>query len=186
MSSFRIASRYAKSLIDLASEQGKLDRVVEDMTFFAEVSKLKDVALLLKSPIINSDKKGKVLDAIFTGKVDPLTHAFLEIILRKGREDQLADISKEVINQYRVIKGISIVEIVSAEALSADALEAIRKKLVESKLTHGNIEFKTSVDPALLGGFVVSFEDKLYDASIKHQLDLLRKQFTSKEYQALI
>ncbi len=37
MSSYRIASRYAKSLIDLASEQGKLDRVVEDMTFFAEV-----------------------------------------------------------------------------------------------------------------------------------------------------
>ena len=141
---------------------------------------------MLKSPIINSDKKGKVLNAIFTGKVDPLTNAFIEIILRKGREDQLGDIAKEVINQYRVIKGISIVEVVSAEALSAEALEAIRTKLVSSKLTHGNIEFKTSVDPSLLGGFVVSFEDKLYDASIKHQLELLRKEFSSKEYQAMI
>jgi F-type H+-transporting ATPase subunit delta len=186
MSTYRIASRYAKSLIDLAIEQGKLDRVLEDMTFFAEVAKLSDVALLLKSPIIKSDKKGKVLDAIFTGKVDPLTHSFIEIILRKGREALLGDISKEVINQYRVIKGISIVEVVSAEPLSADTLETIRKKLVDSKLTQGNIQFKTTVDKNLIGGFVISFEDKLYDASVKHQLDLLRKEFSSKDYQAML
>mgnify|MGYP006376049199 FL=1 len=186
MSSYRIASRYAKSLIDLAGEQGKLDRVVEDMAFFAEVSKLKDVALLLKSPIINSDKKGKVLDAIFTGKVDPMTHSFIEINLGKGREAYLGEIAEEVVKQYRVIKGISIVEVVSAEVLSAEALESIRKKLVDSKLTHSNIQFKTSVDPNLIGGFVISFEDKLYDASVKHQLDLLRKEFSSKDYQAAI
>ena len=77
-------------------------------------------------------------------------------------------------------------EVVSAEALSAEALESIRKKLVDSKLTHGNIQFKTSVDANLIGGFVISFEDKLYDASVKHQLDLLRKEFSSKDYQAAI
>jgi F-type H+-transporting ATPase subunit delta len=186
MSTYRIASRYAKSLMDLATEQGKLDKVVEDMTFFAEIAKLKDVALLLKSPIISGDKKGKVLDAIFSGKVDSLTHSFIEIIIRKGREAYLGEIADEVINQYRVIKGISIVEVVSAETLSAEALESIRKKLIESKLTQGNIQFRTSVDPTLIGGFVVSFEDKLYDASVKHQLDLLRKQFSTKDYQAAI
>jgi F-type H+-transporting ATPase subunit delta len=172
--------------MDLATEQGKLDKVVEDMTFFSEVARLKDVAVLLKSPIISGDKKGKVLDAIFTGKVDPLTHAFIEIILRKGREAYLGEIANEVINQFRIIKGISIVEVVSAETLSAETLESIRKKLIESKLTYGNIQFKTSVDPSLLGGFVISFEDKLYDASVRHQLDLLRKQFSSKDYQAAI
>ena len=184
MSTYRIASRYAKSLMDLAAEQGKFDKVVEDMTFFAEVAKLKDVAVLLKSPIINGDKKGKVLDAIFSGKVDPLTHSFIDIIIRKGREAYLGEIANEVINQYRIIKGISIVEVVSAETLSPETMESIRKKLVESKLTHGNIEFKTSVDPTLIGGFVISFEDKLYDASVRHQLDLLRKQFSSTDYQA--
>jgi len=172
--------------MDLATEQGKLDKVVEDMTFFAEVAKLKDVALLLKSPIINGDKKGKVLDAIFSGKVDPMTHSFIEIIIRKGREAYLGEIAHEVINQYRIIKGISIVEVVSAEKLSDEALDAIRKKLIDHKLTHGNIEFRTSVDPTLIGGFVISVEDKLYDASIKHQLDLLRKQFSTKDYQAAI
>jgi len=181
--SYRIASRYAKSLIDLAGEQGKLDRVLEDMKLFAEVSKVRDMALLLKSPVVSMDRKSKVFEAIFSGKVDQLTFAFLDIILKKGRESLLSEIAQEFIHQYREIKGISIVEVTSAEALSAETLESIRRKLVDSKLTHGQIEFKTKVDPALIGGFVIAFEDKLYDASVRHQLDLLRKEFDSKEYQ---
>ncbi|MEO6133323.1 MAG: ATP synthase F1 subunit delta [Saprospiraceae bacterium] len=186
MSTFRIASRYAKSLLDLAKEQGKLDIVLHDVEAFVKATENRDFALLLKSPIVKSDKKAKVLDAIFRGKIDQLTNAFLHIIVSKGREAQLAEIGQEYINQYREIKGISIVNIVSAEPLPEETLESIRKKLVESKMTRGNIEFKTSVDKDLIGGFVISFEDKLYDASISHQLDQLRKQFTGKEYQAAI
>ncbi|HEX5113519.1 MAG TPA: ATP synthase F1 subunit delta, partial [Saprospiraceae bacterium] len=121
-------------------------------------------------------------NALFSGKIDPLTFAFIDIILKKGRESNLAEIAGEYIHQYREIKGISIVEVTSAEALSTETLEAIRRKLVDSKLTHGQIEFKTAVDPSLIGGFVISFEDKLYDASIRHQLDMLRKEFDTKEY----
>lgn len=185
MSTYRIASRYAKSLIDLAIQQGKLDRILEDVTAFFNATKNRDFMLLLKSPIVNPDKKEKVLDAIFKEKIDPLTHSFIQIILRKGRESQLAEISQEFINQYREIKGISIVNVVSAEALSQEAIESIRRKLVESKLTHENIEFNTSVDKNLIGGFVISFEDKLYDASVKNQLDELRKEFSTKDYQTL-
>ena len=182
--SYRIASRYAKSLMDLAVEQGKLEVVFQDVNAFAEATKNRDLALLLKSPIVKSDKKEKVLDAIFSDKIDALTNSFLHIIIRKGRESQLAEIAQEFINQYREKKGISIVNVVSAEPISEDTLSSIRKKLVDSKLTRGNIEFKTAIDKSLIGGFVISFEDKLYDASIKHQLDELRKEFSSKEYQA--
>ena len=184
--SYRIASRYAKSLIDLAEEQGKLDRVLEDMDMFIAVAKVRDMQLMLKSPVVTTDRTSKVFAAIFGGKVDPLTFAFLDIILKKGRESNLTEIAEEFIHQYREIKGITIVQVTSAEVLSAEPLESLRKKLVDSQLTHGNIEFKTSVDPSLIGGFVISFEDKLYDASVRHQLDLLRKEFDSKEYQALI
>jgi len=184
--SYRIASRYAKSLIDLASEQGKLDRVLDDMNLFIAVSKVRDMQLMLKSPVVTTDKKSKVFAAIFSGKVDPLTMAFLDIILKKGRESGLAEIASAYIHQYREIKGISIVDVTSAETLSAETLESIRRKLIDSKLTHEQIEFKTKVDPSLIGGFVISFEDKLYDASVRHQLDQLRKEFDSKEYQASI
>jgi len=186
MSTYRIASRYAKSLIDLAIEQGKLDKILEDVTIFVNATKNRDLLLLLKSPLVKPDKKEKIMSALFQDKIDPLTQAFMQIIIRKGREAQLPEIAQEFINQYREIKGISIVDIVSAEALSQDVIESIRKKLIDSKLAHGQIEFNTSVDKELIGGFVISFEDKLYDASVKHQLDELRKQFSNREYQAAI
>jgi F-type H+-transporting ATPase subunit delta len=186
MSSYRIASRYAKSLIDLAIEQGKLDKVLEDVNGFVKAAGNRDFSLLLKSPIVKPDKKEKIFDAIFKGRIDPLTYSFFQIILRKGRESQLFEIAQEFINQYREIKGISIVNIASAEPLNAETLESIRQKLVNSKLTHQNIQFTTKEDKSLIGGFVISFEDKLYDASIKHQLDELRKEFSTKDYQAAI
>ena len=186
MSSYRIASRYAKSLIDLAIEQDKLDKVLEDVNGFVKVADNRDFSLLLKSPIVKPDKKEKIFDAIFKDKIDPLTYSFFQIILRKGRESQLHEIAQEFINQYREIKGISIVNITSAEPLNTETLESIRQKLVNSKLTHHNIQFTTKEDKSLIGGFVISFEDKLYDASIKHQLDELRKEFSTKDYQAAI
>ena len=98
----------------------------------------------------------------------------------------LPEIADEFINQYREMKGISIVNVVSAEPLSEETMNAIRKKLTDSKLTRGSIEFRTSVDKELIGGFVITFEDKLYDASVKNQLNELRKQFSSKDYQIAI
>lgn len=181
--SYRIASRYAKSLIDLAIEQNKLEKILEDITGFLEAAKNKDLLLLLKSPLVKPDKKEKVMGALFKGKIDPLTYSFFEIIIRKGREPLLPDIAEEFVRQYREIRGISIVQVVSAEPLSQDTIESIRKKLLESGLTRGNIQFTTSVDKSLIGGFVISFEDKLYDASIRHQLDELKKQFSGNEYQ---
>ena len=183
MSSYRIASRYAKSLIDLAISQGKLERILEDVSMFAKATEVRDLALLLKSPVVKPDKKEKVLDAIFKDKIDPLTHAFIRIILRKGRESQLAEIAAEFINQYREIQGISIVNVTSAEPLPVETMDAIRKKLIESGMTRGQIQFNNSINKELIGGFVISFEDKLYDASIRHKLDELRKQFSGKEYQ---
>ena len=183
MSSYRIASRYAKSLIDLAIQQDKLESILGDVEAFAGICRQRDMALLLKSPVIKPDKKGAVLKAIFHGKVDPLTYAFFEILLRKGREAYLPEIAEDFIRQYRDIKGITIVHITSAAPLPEATLEQIRRKLVDSKLTHHEVRFETSVDPELIGGFVIAFEDKLYDASVRHQLDNLRKQFTGHEFQ---
>ncbi len=182
MSAIRIANRYAKSLIDLATEQGKLERILEDVQSFGEVTKNRDFYLLLKSPIINSDKKAQIFKSLFEGKYDELTMAFLNILLKKGRESFLPDIAREFITQYKVIKHISTVKIKTAVALGKDALESIRKKLVASDVTDEKVEIVTEVDPKLIGGFVLEFDDKLYDASVKHKLDLLSKDFKDNLY----
>ena len=186
MSVSRIAGRYAKSLIDLAVEQGKLDRVLEDIKGFQSAVGNKDFSLMLKSPIINVTKKAQIFEAIFGEKFDKMTMAFLNIILNKNREPLLGDIANEFVNQYRNFNSISTVKITTATEMSERDLNQIKERFLESSSTQENIEIVTGVDPKLLGGFVVEFDDKLYDASVAHKLELLRKEFTKNEYEKQI
>lgn len=182
MSVQRIASRYAKSLIDLAQERGKLDRVLEDVQSFREVAKNRDFALLLKSPVVKADTKERVFNQLFSGKYDEITMAFLRILLRKGREAQLIEIADEYSLQYKVINHITTVKLTTAAPMSEATVKAIHAKLVGSNTTDQNVELVTAVDPDIIGGFVIEFADRLYDASVAHKLDQMKKNFQGNLY----
>lgn len=183
MSVIRIASRYAKSLLDLAKDQNVMDEVVSDMEGFSKMVENRDFYLLLKSPIINVGKKAEILNVLFEGKVNKLTKAFLDITLRKGRERYLPDIATEFLNQYKRMQGISSVKLTTAVPISDAALEAIKAKLLDSDVTDKSIEIETNVDESLIGGFVVQIGDKQIDASVAHKLAELAKTMTSKEFE---
>jgi F-type H+-transporting ATPase subunit delta len=182
MSINRISSRYAKSLIDLAVERNEMDEVVNDMSLFNEVTKSKDFNLMLKSPIINTSKKQAIFSAIFGDKISKTTAAFFDIILRKGRESVLVDISSEFMSQYRQLNKISTVTLTTATPLTDEALVAIKAKLLASNVTMDKLDLQTKVNPNILGGFVIEVGDKLYDASVQHKLDQLKKEFVGNQY----
>ena len=178
MSVSRIAGRYAKSLLDLAQEQGKLDTILADVQSFKEATTNRDLLLMLKSQIINTDKKRSVVSAIFGDRLDQLTNAFIDIIMRKGREQYLPEICDEFVNQYRGLKNITSATVTSAVALNEATLTKIKNKIM-SEMTDGagEVEVITKVDPALIGGFVIEVGDRLYDASVAHKLGKLKKEF---------
>lgn len=183
MSLVRIASRYAKSLLELAHEQGKLDTVMGDIKVLQESAENRDLYLMLKSPIVNGGKKKQVFQALFGESFDKMTMGFLNIIVNKGRENFLPEIANEFVEQYRKFKNISTVKVTSAKPLSADALDKIKTKLLASNSTSENVEIETQVDPSLIGGFVIEIGDKLYDSSVAHKLALLRKEFVGNIYE---
>lgn len=177
----RIASRYAKSLIDLAVEQGKLDRVLEDVKSFQSATKNADFYNLLKSPIVNREKKASIFKALFEGKFDELSSSFLNLVLRKGREYDLVDIADNFVDQYKDMKSITTVTVTTAKALSEEGLAKIRTKLEGSADTRDNIEIQTKINPDIIGGFILEFDDKLFDNSVAHQLAVLRKEFNRSD-----
>lgn len=178
MSVQRISSRYAKSLIDLAQERESLERIVEDMRHFTQVCDVRDFHLLLKSPIVKASTKKSVFERLFKESYDPLTIAFLNIILRKGREMYLEDIANEFVQQYRDIKRIAAVTLTTATKLGDKQLDEITDMIAASGATYENVELSSKVDSDILGGFIIEFDDKLYDASAAHRLDELRKEFS--------
>lgn len=182
MSVTRIATRYAKSLLDLAIEQGKLEQVHADITSLRGALQNRDLMLMLKSPIISNDKKAGALKALFGANMDVLTMAYMNLLVNKNREGYLPEISAEFVNQYKTLKGISTVRVTTAAPLGEEMLASLRTKLAASGVVSSNLDIQTIVDPDLVGGFVLEFDNKRYDASVAQKLNELKAQFTKNLY----
>lgn len=174
-----VASRYAKSLLDLAVEKGQLDAVYADMLHVKEVAAgSKDFVTFLNSPVIKTDKKVAVLNTLFEGKLSDLTLKFLIIVASKRRESVIPEMASAFIDQYKAQKNILTAVVTSASGLD----EATRQKaldLVKSQMK-GEIELVEKTDPSLIGGFILKIGDKQIDRSVSRQLTNLKKELTRK------
>ena len=182
MSEYRIASRYAKSLLDLSVEKGQLEEVNKDMLMFSEtVKENRDLLLMLKSPIITHDKKLAILNQLFKGKVNDLTLAIFQILTKKHREAYLAQIATEFHHQYNAKKGIEEATVTTTFPLSA----TLRKEFegVVKKISHKEVELTENVDESLIGGFILKIGDRQIDDSVSSKLQALRVEFTKNHYE---
>lgn len=178
MSELRVASRYAKSLIDLAIERNELEQVFNDIkSFLAATKASSELVAVLKNPIVPIDKKGKILSGLFAGKVSKTVESFFEIVVNKGRAEVLYGTAKEFVNQYNEKKGILKARVSSASALTESAEKEI-VSIVE-QATGKKVELIKTVDPNLIGGFVLTVGDKQFDTSIAKSLNNLKKSFSS-------
>lgn len=182
MSVTRIATRYAKSLIELAIEQDKLEQIHEDMNRLAAVMKNRDFYLFLKSPIINNDKKNAALEEIAKDRVDQLTLSFVQLLVRKNREVYVPEIVAAFIEEYKKLKKITSLTVTTAGPMSDGVLADLKKKLLASGVTSENLEITTKIDPELIGGFILEFDNKRYDASVTHKLEELKNSFARNPY----
>ena len=181
MTNPRLATRYAKSLLDLAVEQNQLDAVYADMKLLKQVTKSNpDFVNLLRSPVIASDKKDKIIEAVISNKVSKLTMLFAKLLTAKTRESNLPEIITAFIEQYNSLKNIHIVKLTTAVPVSDDVKKGIIEK-VKGTVT-GSIELETSVKEELIGGFTLQMGDTLVDATILRDLNDVRKQFMNNEY----
>lgn len=178
----RLAGRYAKSLIDLATEQNQLPTVYADMKYLQAVCKSNaDFVAILRSPIIKADKKSKIVEAVTNGKVGQLTTAFNTLLMKKGREENLPEIINAFIDQYNGLNGIKKVKLTTAVAITDDMKTAILNQ-VKGSTPLEKIELETAVKEELIGGFVLEAEGTLIDASILRDLKDVRKQFLNNDY----
>lgn len=181
MSQVRISSRYAKSLIDFALEQNKLDRIYEDVLNLKQACTIREFVLLCKSPIVPNGKKEQIFKALFETYFDPITFGFFNILLKKGREIYIPEIVEDFLLQYEALNKRTRVTLSTATPLNQELIDDIKSKLTSASATRDNIDLETKVKPELIGGFVLEFDDNLYDASIAHQLQNLKKTFSNSE-----
>jgi F-type H+-transporting ATPase subunit delta len=178
----RLGTRYAKSLIDLASERGQLETAYADMLYLQDVTKQsRDFLNLLRSPVVKGDTKLKIVTAVTAGKISDLTAAFIKLLINKGRESNLPEVTTAFIEQYKKAKDIHTVKLTTAMPIS-DAVKNAIVAQVKNTSDIKNIELETEVNPDIIGGFVLQTGDKMVDASIAYDLREISKQFENNDF----
>ena len=182
MAESRVASRYVKSLLGLAVEQGALEKVHEDMQLFDKVCATNvDFLRMLRSPIIKHNKKKEILEKIFKGKIHNLSLAIIDILTTKNREPLLPEIAKEFHASYNEFKGISKASVTTTIPMDAQ-LRSELEKIVKKLGGKEKIELEEKVNPDLIGGFILNVGDKQIDASIKSKIRTLKVKFSENPY----
>ncbi|MEI6821824.1 MAG: ATP synthase F1 subunit delta [Bacteroidota bacterium] len=182
MEDSRIHIRYAKALFEIAEEQNFVDRAYEDTLLIKDVCKSnKDFEMLLASPIIHTGKKVAIIKEVFTNSLHPVSLSFLLLIIKKRREANIRLIAESFIHIYKEYKGIKTAYLKTAIELD----ETTRKEFVAllAGQTNKTIELREIVKPELLGGFVITIDDKESDNSISDKIQRLKKEYDVNIYE---
>lgn len=167
-----LARRYARALIEVGREEGRIDRLAQDIDTFVQTLDLGDAMLrrVLVNPGLTTLERRGVLDAVLARiTLDPYVANFLKILVDKNRFEHLDEIAlayrqmaDEAANRVRAT-------VVTARSLDASMADRVRGSLAAS--TGKDIVLTQQVDPSILGGMVVRIGDKVYDASVRARLD---------------
>ena len=169
-----IAEVYARSLFEVAKEQGKVDDVREQLGQVAEaVSENRDLQVFFFSPYFSSDEKVQGLDRVLDG-ADDIVRNFLALLIEKHRMPVLFRIRQRFEALWQQENKILPVQVTSAVELPDDTVRSIGDRIGER--TGRKVELSSNVDPDILGGLVLQVGNSVLDASIRNRLDNLRKQ----------
>ncbi len=170
-----ISRVYAGTLLDLAREAGRVDRVA------AEVEALRaaweahpSLRAFLGSPRVEARQKKRALRDALGERLDELTLRFVELLVERERQDLLGEVLAEFAAQVGELRNQSVLEVTSATPLSEALRERVRQAF--ARATGREIVLRESVDAALVGGIVAQLGDTRIDGSLRTRLENLRER----------
>ncbi|MHB1687461.1 MAG: ATP synthase F1 subunit delta [Ignavibacteriaceae bacterium] len=176
MNEYKISVRYATSLLDTAIEKNIVETVSKDMELiYSVIESSRQLQIALSNPVIKPNVKLSILEAIFQAKVGDESMNFLKFLVEKNRENLLESISKNFLALRDEYLGIVNVKVRTAVEFTGDQVMQLKNNL--EKYLQKKVRISFSIDHAVIGGFVAQVGDTVLDASLSHQLVLLKKQF---------
>lgn len=181
MSGYRIAVRYATSLLSLAIDHNKVEDVKKDIEQFTNLCrKNRAFTLFLRNPVIPNHRKSAILKKLFEKKFDPLTMDFVDIVTRKNRENYLVEIAALFIDKYREYKGIIIARLQTSVKFN-DSEKAKLIHIIQDNVGHDKtIEINEQINKDLIGGYVLTIGDRQIDDSVLNKLKFFRQKLIVK------
>ena len=169
-----IAQVYARSLFQVAREQEKLDVVREELGQVSETLETDhDMRLFFFSPYFSTGEKREGLRQTIVG-ADPVTMNLLDLLVENHRLPLVPRIRREYERMWRDANDLLPVTVTSAVELDDAVVARIGEEI--GRQTGRKVELTRTVDPSIVGGFIVRVGNSILDSSIKNRLENLRKQ----------
>ncbi len=177
MAGTRAALRYAKAILDISISKGVAEVVNNDMKLIAStINGNVELSTFIANPTTAVEVKEKVLLEVFAG-VNGVTQGLVHLLFENKRFEILEAIALEYSKLSDVMNGIEVAKVTTAIPMDA-ALEA--KVLAKiATLSDKKITIENTIDPAIIGGFILRIGDKQYNASVANRLQVLKKEFSN-------
>jgi F-type H+-transporting ATPase subunit delta len=169
---------YARALFEAAKEEGRLERVHEQLTdFVAAADQVEELQSVLESPELDPRAKVALLDQVL-GDADELVRNFVRLLAEKGRSGEIQEIAREFEALVAREQGILDVELTTAVELSQQEFDDLVGRVGQA--SGRKVRASRTVDPDLVGGLVLQIGSRRLDASVRGRLERLRQELTTR------
>ena len=181
MKPFHIADRYARSVLELAEEQGKSETLAHEIAVLSDAMRSQPRFLdLLENPLVTREEKRALIKNILSVEAvqepPPLLERFLTLLVEKGRIDLFSAVAKQLHDKLNEKRGVQDATAVTARRLDSNLVEQLKNAL--EKMTAKKIVLNVQADPSLLGGVRICLGNRLLDGSLRTKLASLDSQLT--------
>ena len=170
-----VARRYARALIEVASQQGLHEQIGEELQVIAAALSAPEARAVFANPVYgNAQRRGLVRELAGKLKVSPVFADFLGLLVdreRIGHLEVIARVYRELLDEK-----VGRVRAVVTSALPLSQADLARVRDALAAATRKSVSIEARTDPALIGGLIAEAAGTVWDGSLRTQLERLRDQ----------
>ena len=168
----RAAIRYSKAIFQIAEESNSLSNIKGDMdSIISAHESSEDFKKLINNTLINYSDKKEIL-SIVTSKMNEKTNNLIDLLIANKRLSILYDIAHGFNDIYNQENNIARATVVTATPISDKIKNQVLKKI--QTLSNKSVEIENIIDETIIGGFILRYENREYNASFSQRLNKLK------------
>ena len=176
MKQSRAAIRYAKAVFSLANDSNISSNVYKDMMFYIDFSKIdSSFSEMLASSVINLKSKQDIILSLNT-QICNLSKDLIGLLITNKRLSIFVDVANSYKSLYEQSNNMTKAIVITALPITEDIKESALNKI--NSISNKTVEIHNIIDKNILGGFILRYEGKEYNASLSNKLKKIKKELT--------
>jgi F-type H+-transporting ATPase subunit delta len=177
MSGIRASIRYAKAILDIANSKNVAPEVSQDMTLIAStILGNSELSSFIQNPLVKTEAKKAVVSEVFSS-ANSVTKSLFHLLLENKRFEILEGIATEFNKLFDIQNNIEIAKVTTAFPMDSDLEAKIVAKI--ATISNKKVTIESTVDPSIIGGFILRIGDKQYNASVANRLQVLKRELSN-------